>query len=73
MIEKNLLLHAVEEAVSHGLYHFERDFVQREFLDGLLSVNVYEFKRSVLRNRDIPSYFRNNCLILQEEVRQGHF
>ena len=73
IIEKSLLLHAVEEAVSHGLYHFERDFVQKEFLTGHLSVNVYEFKRSVLRNRDIPSYFRNNCLILQEEVRKDIF
>ncbi len=73
LIEKNLLLHVVEEAVSHGRYHFERDFVQREFLEGSLSVNVYEFKGSVLRNRDVPSYFMNNCRMLQEDVRRDIF
>ena len=73
IIEKNLLVNAVEEAVAHGRYHFERDFVQREFLNGRLSLNVYEFKGCVLRNRDIPSYFNNNCRILQEEVRRDIF
>jgi glucose-1-phosphate adenylyltransferase len=74
IIARDLLIEAVEEGVSHGLYHFERDFLQKEFLKGNLDVNVYEFKRSVLRNRDIPSYLQNHFrLIEEEEVRNDVF
>lgn len=73
IIEKDLLIQEVAEAVAHGRYHLERDFVQRRFLAGELTVNVYEFKRQVLRNRDIRSYFRNNLRLLDESVRRDIF
>lgn len=68
VVEKQFLLQTVEDFVSRGYYDFERDFLLRYFNEGKIDVNVYEFNRTVLRNRDIPSYFKNNCRLLEEEV-----
>ena len=54
------LVKMVSESVSHGKFHFEKDFVQKEFNDGNLIINLYEFRGQVLRNNGIVSYFNNN-------------
>ena len=51
------------------MYDFERDFLQLEFNQGILSMNTYEHKFSVLRNVDVPSYFANNLKLMDDTVR----
>lgn len=73
IVDKDFLLEVVEESVSHGAYNLERDFLQKYFLEQNLPIHVYEFKKTVLRNRDIPSYFSNNLKLLDESVRSDIF
>mgnify|MGYP002069669741 CR=1 FL=1 len=71
IVNKQYLVEIVEECVSHGLFRFEQDFLQRYFINEKIEVNVYEFKRTVLRNRDILSYFQNHCRLLEDDVARN--
>lgn len=73
IVNYDVLLQEVTQAVSHGRFYLERDFIQKRFIDGTLSVNAYEFKRTVLMTHDVTSYFKNNLKLLEEQVRQGIF
>ena len=67
------LMDIVSQAVSRGYTNFERDFLQRCFYRGTISVNVYEFKNTVLRNSDVAAYFANNMALLKEGIRKSIF
>ncbi len=69
VIDREILIKEVEEAVAAGFYHFEKDFLQKSFNEKRISVNVYEFKGKVLRNKDIATYLHNNLALLDEEIR----
>lgn len=71
--EKNFLIDVIEDCVSHGLYDFEKDFLQQYFLNKNLDINIYEFKNTVLRINDIPSYFSSNQALLNEDIRKDIF
>ena len=73
IIERTKLLAAVRTSVSHGLCHFEKDYVQREFLENKLSINVYNFDGVVLRNTDVENYYKNSLRMLDENIRRGIF
>ncbi len=73
IMDREMLIKEVEEAVAQGYYHFEKDFLQRHFNMGNLSVNVYEFKGKVLRNKNIAAFFNNNLKLLDEETRNDIF
>ncbi|MDP4117771.1 MAG: glucose-1-phosphate adenylyltransferase subunit GlgD [Bacillota bacterium] len=73
IMDREILIKEVEEAVAEGYYHFEKDFLQKRFNEGELSVNLYKFDGIVLRNKNIPTYFRNNLALLNEKVRNGIF
>ncbi len=73
IMEREALINVVEECVSAGFYHFEKDFMQKYFNEGRLTVNVYSFEGTVLRNRDIATYLKNNLLLTDEEVHTGLF
>lgn len=73
IIEKQLLIKVIKEAVSHGFYHFERDFMQRGFQEDRISINLHEFKGTVLRNVDTESYFNEQMKLLDDSVRQDIF
>lgn len=73
IMEKELLIKAITNAIAHGYTHFERDFLQKQFMKGSLKIGIYEFDKIVLRNRDIPSYFQNNMRLLDEKVRSDIF
>ena len=73
VIERKMLLKAIYDSVAHGLFHFEKDYLQRQFLAHRITINVYPFERTVLRNRDISAYFRNNRLLMYQEVRRDIF
>lgn len=73
IIERHRLIDVVTETVAKGLYHLERDFIQRSFNNGTLSVNVYEFKGVTLRNTGVEAYFKNNLLLIKDNIRNGLF
>lgn len=73
IVEKDFLIDVIDDCVSHGLYDLEKDFLQKYFLQKDLSINIYEFKNSVLTIDDVPSYFRSNELLLDENIRKDIF
>lgn len=73
VIEREALIKVVEESVSAGFYHFEKDFLQKAFNEDKITVNVYNFEGTILRNRDIPTYLKNNILLTNEEVQNSLF
>lgn len=73
IISREYLIKIVENCVAHGKYHFEKDFLQQEFNNGSININVYEFKNVVLRNESIVSYYKNNFKVMDETVRNSIF
>lgn len=73
ILDKQYLISIVEDSVAHGFFHFEKDFLQKYFMDKEIDINVYEFKKTVLRNTDIPSYFANHQKLLDASVRNDIF
>lgn len=67
------LLRACEEAVARSRYHFERDFLLREFTAGTLKANVYRFQNVALFNESTEEYYRNSLAILDANVRHDLF
>lgn len=49
ILKKDLLVERISKAAAQGMYDFERDFLQLEFNQGILSMNTYEHKFSVLQ------------------------
>jgi glucose-1-phosphate adenylyltransferase len=73
VIGREFLIKVVEECVAAGFYHFERDFLQKYFNDGKISVNAYMFDDVILRNYNIPVYLKNNLKLTDENVRKDLF
>ena len=68
IMERLKLIKVIEQSVSHGLCHFERDFMQKKFISGSLKINAYIFDGIVLRNKSVLSYFLNNLSLIDREV-----
>ena len=73
IMEREALIKVVEERVSAGFYHFEKDFLQKHFNEGKITVNVYTFGGTILRNRDIATYLKNNIKLTDEEIHNSLF
>ncbi len=73
IMEREALIKVVEECVSAGFYHFEKDFLQKHFNEGKITVNVYTFGGTILRNRDIATYLKNNIKLTDEEIHNSLF
>ena len=74
VISRPLLAKVVEESYSKGYIHLEREFIQRRFNEGTLSIHLYGFDGVVLRNTDIAQYFANSMKMLSDEsIRRGLF
>lgn len=73
IIGRELLIKVVEECTTAGFYHFEKDFLQKYFNEGNISVHVYQFDGVVLRNNTIAKYLKNNLLLTDETIREGIF
>ena len=67
------LVAAIREAHSKGYTHFERDFLQRGYHAGTLTVGAYRFDGVVLHNSNIIRYYQNNMALLDKSVRDGLF
>lgn len=74
IMERKKLISVIRETVSRGRKRLERDFIQHEWNNGNLSVGIFEFKGSVIRNTSVASYFANNLrLITDSELRHDIF
>lgn len=73
ILDREVLVKEVEEAVASGFFHFEKDFLQKKFNAGMLSVNIFMFSGAVLRNKNITTYYKNNLQLLNETVRNDIF
>lgn len=73
IMSREMLVETIENSVTHGLCHFEKDFIQRKFVGGNLSINVYKFDDVVLRNRSVTSYYQNNLKLSDEKIQKGIF
>ncbi len=73
IMSRETVIDIIEYSVSHGLCHFEKDFIQRKFISDNLSINVYKFKDVVLRNRSVLSYYQNNLKLSDAKIQKGIF
>ncbi|MBQ3792592.1 MAG: glucose-1-phosphate adenylyltransferase subunit GlgD, partial [Clostridia bacterium] len=73
VFSKEFLLREIERFASLGYYHLERDLIQQGFNTGRLKVAVFPFEGTVLKNRSILEYFRNNLALKDPEVRKNLF
>ncbi len=73
IMEREALIKVVTECVSAGFYHLEKDFLQKYYNEGKISVNVYTFCETILRNRDIAAYLKNNIMLTNEEIHKSLF
>ncbi len=73
IMNREALIKVVEDCVSAGFYHFEKDFLQKYFNEGKITVNVFKYDGVILRNRDIATYLKNNIMLTDEEIRKDLF
>ena len=73
IISRQLLLDIIKDSVAHGLYHFERDYLQRQFMKNKIKIGVFHFAKTVLRNKDVTAYFHNSLKLMDERVRNEIF
>lgn len=73
IIERKKLINIIEDYVARGKYSFEKDFLQGQFIEGKLNINVYEFEKTMLRNHSVKSYFDNNFKLMDLKVRDEIF
>lgn len=73
VMKRAYLIHACDEAVARSRYHFERDFVLRQFIKGRAKVGVYQFDDVALFNESTEEYYRNSLAVLDADIRHGLF
>ena len=73
IISRELLIHVIQEYTAQGAYDLERDFIQRKFNQGKLSINVYQCTDVVLRIRNVAEYFAANMSLTDLKVRRSLF
>lgn len=71
--KREALIGYIKEMTSHGKYHLERDLLLPQYNAGKLSINVYPFHNVALFNECVEDYYRNNMLLLREDVRRSLF
>ena len=73
IVNRKLLVDAIEESFAAGMVHFERDFLQKRLNEKSIRLSLYEFKGVVLHNENRHSYFKNNLSLLDAKVRKSLF
>lgn len=73
IIGRQFLIKAIEQTVSRGQYHLEKDFIQRQYYQNGLKLHVYRFDQVALFNSSILEYYQNNLALLRPEIRKGLF
>lgn len=73
IISRQHLINVIQEYTARGVYHLERDFIQREFNKGRLTINVMPFNDVVLRIRNVADYFKSNLSLIDGAVGSSLF
>ena len=73
IMNKNWLIHQIEECVARDRYHMDRDLVMGLWSRGQCTVNVFEFEGVALYNETIEEYFNNSMALLDKAVRHDLF
>ena len=73
VIGREKLIHLVRESVARNLYRLERDLIMKQYYDGKLSVNVYQFPGVAMFNESPLEYYRNSMALAKKEVRADLF
>ena len=73
VVRRDYLMKQVKEAVAHGHYRLEREFLIPQFNKGNLKVNTYHFEGTALYNESTREFFANSMALLKPEVRKGLF
>lgn len=73
VIGREKLLHLVRESVARNLYRLERDLIMKQYYDGNLTVNVYQFDGVALFNESTLEYYRNSLALADKNVRMDLF
>lgn len=73
VISRELLCKVTRDAHKDGFVHFERDFMQKSFNSGSLSIALHVFEGVVLRNTSVATYYENNLKLLDPAIRNGLF
>ena len=63
IIDREKLIRVVREYTAFGAYHFERDFIQGQFNQGRLTINVSPFTGRAFFVRDPAEYFSANLAL----------
>lgn len=73
LMGREALIELIEDSAARGLYHFDRDFLQRRFNKGELKIGIHTFDGIVLCNSDLASYYKNSMALLNETVKDSLF
>lgn len=73
VISRQLLISHVRECMARNRFRFERDFLLRQFSEGNLSVNVYQFQGVALFNESTEEFFKSNLALIDKDVRHDLF
>ena len=73
VLSKKYLQEKVREFIARNLFHMDRDLVLGQWQKGELSVNIYQFKGTVLYNETVEEYFRNSLALIDKNVRHDLF
>ncbi len=73
VLSKKWLAKQVQEHIAHNLYHMDRDLVLGLWQQGKVSLNVYQFKGTVMFNESVEEYFKNTLALVDKDVRHDLF
>ena len=73
VVGREWLIKKVTECVARDQYHMDRDLVLGQWMNGTISVNVYEHTGVALYNESTEEYFANSMALLDKDVRDGIF
>ena len=73
LIKRTLLMHLVDQALSHGQHDLVRDVLQPYVKDRMLRVMGFEFKGYCRQISTIKGYYRMNMDLLDSQVRSELF
>ena len=73
IMSREKLIQVVRDYTARGSYDLYRDFVQAQFNQGNLSINVYHFQDVVLHIRNAEEYIANNLSLTQPEIASALF
>lgn len=73
VMRREALIDAVRQCTIRGRYHFERDYLLRNFNEGTLSIHGCVFEGTTLFNISTLDYYRNSMALLDPDVFHGIF